>query len=95
MNKSRAIKLKCLDCSGNIPKEVTLCLLVDCPLWPFRFGYSIKDKRFKKRMDSAKKNYPEDYREMSELFSAYLETPSNSLENAHIHTFLTENIEFK
>ena len=69
MNKARAIKLNCLDCSGDSPKEVTLCHIVECPLWPFRFGYSTKDKRYKKRMESAKRNYPKEYQEISELIT--------------------------
>ncbi len=69
MNKSQAIKVQCLDCSGGSPKEVTLCHIVNCPLWPFRFGYSTKDKRYKRRMEAAKRNYAEDYREMLKLIS--------------------------
>jgi len=68
LNKSQAIKAKCLDCGGS-PKEVTLCHIVNCPLYPFRFGYSIRDKRFKKRMEAAKRNYPEEYKEMLKLIS--------------------------
>ena len=68
MNKSHAIKAKCHDCAGS-PKEVTLCHIVNCPLYPFRFGYSIRDKRFKKRMEAAKRNYPEEYKEMLKLIS--------------------------
>ncbi len=68
MNKSQAIKAKCHDCGGS-PKEVTLCQIVDCPLWQFRFGYSQKDKRYKKRMGAAERNYPEEYKEMLKLIS--------------------------
>ncbi|HIH96133.1 MAG TPA: hypothetical protein HA348_01345 [Thermoplasmata archaeon] len=75
MNKSDAIRKKCLDCSGS-PKEVTLCHIVDCPLWPFRFGYSIKDKRYRQRMEAAKKRYPKEYKEMMQLL---LEYPINTL----------------
>jgi hypothetical protein len=34
----KAIRVKCLDCSGGRPKEVRLCESVDCPLHRFRFG---------------------------------------------------------
>lgn len=34
----RAIKDKCLDCSGGSHNEVTLCAIKDCALWPFRKG---------------------------------------------------------
>ena len=69
MNKSQAIRLYCLDHSGDSPKEVTLCHLVDCMLYPFRFGYSNKDKRYEKRMKTAERNYPEEYKEVQRLLS--------------------------
>jgi hypothetical protein len=34
----RAIRAKCLDCSGGSKKEVELCQVKDCPLWCFRSG---------------------------------------------------------
>ena len=34
----RAIRKKCLDCSANERKEVELCPIRHCPLFPFRFG---------------------------------------------------------
>lgn len=33
-----AIRAKCLDCSGGSWKEVELCVLPNCPLYPYRFG---------------------------------------------------------
>ena len=38
VTSTKAIRLKCLDCTGNQPKEVRLCPIVDCPLWSFRMG---------------------------------------------------------
>jgi hypothetical protein len=32
------IRLKCLDCCADSPKEVRLCPCEDCVLWPVRFG---------------------------------------------------------
>ena len=34
----KAIRLKCLDCSGDSPNEVKLCPVTDCELYPFRLG---------------------------------------------------------
>jgi len=34
----RAIRMKCLDCSNNSPKEVARCEMMDCSLHQFRFG---------------------------------------------------------
>ena len=32
----RAVRLKCLDCSGNSQKLVDRCNIRDCPLFPYR-----------------------------------------------------------
>jgi hypothetical protein len=34
----KAIRAKCLDCCCYQPKEVRLCTVKTCPLWPFRMG---------------------------------------------------------
>ena len=34
----KAIRQKCLDCSGNQPKEVRFCPCTDCPLFSHRLG---------------------------------------------------------
>lgn len=34
----RAIRLKCIDCSGGSRNEVAACLVADCPLYPFRMN---------------------------------------------------------
>lgn len=34
----KAIREKCLDCCCDSHKEVTLCQVKDCTLYPFRFG---------------------------------------------------------
>lgn len=33
-----AIRKNCLDCSAGSSKEVALCVIPDCPLYPYRFG---------------------------------------------------------
>jgi hypothetical protein len=45
-----AIRKKCIDCSGGSRKEVRLCPVVACPLWPYRFG---------KRPETKAKTHPE------------------------------------
>jgi hypothetical protein len=34
----KAIRAKCLDCSGGLQSEVRGCLVRDCALYPFRMG---------------------------------------------------------
>jgi hypothetical protein len=39
----RAIRRKCLDCSGGSPEEADRCEVYDCPLHPFRRGLPAVD----------------------------------------------------
>ena len=34
----KAIRKKCLDCSYFQPKEVRKCTVIDCSIYPYRFG---------------------------------------------------------
>ncbi|MBD5608003.1 MAG: hypothetical protein HDQ93_04035 [Desulfovibrio sp.] len=34
----KAIKLKCLECSGGVREEVQFCQIPACPLYPYRLG---------------------------------------------------------
>ncbi len=40
----KAIRLKCLDCSNDQPKEVRLCPIEKCALFQFRFGKNPRRK---------------------------------------------------
>ena len=35
-----AIRAKCIDCSTGSMKEVRECVMLDCPLYPYRLGKS-------------------------------------------------------
>lgn len=61
--RARAIKEHCLECSGGTTPEVTLCGLVDCPLWGYRFGTSPAAGSFKVRMDTAKSSKPDEFKD--------------------------------
>lgn len=39
----QAMRAKCLDCSGGQPKEVRLCPVTNCALWPYRMGKRPKE----------------------------------------------------
>jgi hypothetical protein len=67
MNRTKAIKVHCLECAGDSAKEVTLCAITDCPLWQFRTGSLPRSTVYKKRMAKAKKRWPNDYKEMEVL----------------------------
>lgn len=40
----KAIRQKCLDCSGEGESWVRQCELTKCPLWPYRMGRKPKEK---------------------------------------------------
>ena len=92
MNKSQAIRRKCLECNGS-PLEVSLCTVVLCELWPYRFGYSMKDKRFMRRMVTAKKNHPEKFKEVVKLVRETLSEQPITPKNAQIRMFFEEDFE--
>lgn len=34
----KAIRAKCVECSGGVLKEVRECRVQSCPIWPYRMG---------------------------------------------------------
>lgn len=44
ITRGKAIRMKCLECSGGQRAEVRLCEMRECPLWPFRLGKEITDQ---------------------------------------------------
>ena len=45
----KAIRARCLDCSGGQHSEVRKCVAFDCPSWAYRMGDNPFDKRSKVR----------------------------------------------
>lgn len=61
-NPVKAIRQKCLDCSCGQVKEVELCPIPDCALYPFRFGTNpyrkpMSEEQRAKLAETARKNY--------------------------------------
>lgn len=52
-NLWKAIRAKCVVCSGGVGIEADACNLKVCPLFPYRFGVP-KDKVSAKRMKKSK-----------------------------------------
>ena len=65
----KAIRAKCLDCSGGNPNEVKLCPVEKCSLYPFRLGKNPYSKR---------REYTE---EEKEKFSEYLKKAREAKNN--------------
>ncbi len=51
----KAIRKKCLDCCNYQSKEVRLCTIVNCAIYPYRFGR----RPNKATVDTLKKFYDE------------------------------------
>ena len=51
----KAVRAKCLDCSGGSAKEVRECDISTCALWPFRFGKN-PNRKPRKLTEQQRKN---------------------------------------
>jgi hypothetical protein len=54
MKPLKAIRKKCIDCSGGSVKEVARCEITDCALHPFRMGKN-PNRKGKGNQDNLKK----------------------------------------
>ena len=45
LNRRKAVRERCLNCTGWSHKEVTNCILKDCQLYPFRSGKGKQDAK--------------------------------------------------
>lgn len=52
----KAIKAKCLDCSGEVKKEVRECIILDCPLYSFRLGKNPNRKGLSQKTSPSQEN---------------------------------------
>ena len=44
VSRSKAIRLKCIDCCAGQIAEVRKCPAEQCPLWRYRMGKEIRDE---------------------------------------------------
>ena len=44
ISRSKAIRLKCIDCCCGNMAEVRKCVLTECPLWRYRMGKEENDE---------------------------------------------------
>ena len=52
----KAIRAKCIDCCAGQPKEVRLCSIEKCPLYPYRMGHRPKDDNLTAEMENGVKS---------------------------------------
>ena len=55
LSRTKAIRMKCLDCSGDNMAEVRKCPATNCPLWRYRMGREENDE-FKPVREKRKKS---------------------------------------
>lgn len=51
ISRTKAIRLKCLDCCAYQANEVKECTNTKCPLWRYRMGYEEKDDLYYQRQE--------------------------------------------
>lgn len=56
ISRSKAIRLKCLDCCGGNMAEVRKCPATHCPLWRYRMGKEENDELKPARKKGEKTN---------------------------------------
>ncbi len=49
LNRRKAIRERCLNCSGWFPREVSNCGFVDCSLYPFRSGKGKQNPKLREK----------------------------------------------
>ena len=47
LDRRKAIRVKCLNCSAWVPKEVRNCEFTDCELYPYRSGKGKQDPKLR------------------------------------------------
>lgn len=55
LTPTKAIRAKCLDCCCGSAKEVRLCPIKKCPLYPYRFGKRPKADKNIEESDNGEK----------------------------------------
>ena len=67
LTRTKAIRLKCLDCCCGVSAEVKLCTCVTCPLYPYRLGRSPKDEQELTAKTNIENNYEKTRSEAQKL----------------------------
>lgn len=90
MTRSKAIREKCRECAGETAKEVTLCHIFNCTLWPFRFGNSLKSTSFIKRMNLGKERHPKEFAEIKSILLKEGMDYYNNIQNKGIQAYVAQ-----
>lgn len=61
LSRSKAIRLKCLDCCAGQSAEVRKCPATHCPLWRYRMGHEENDELKSKKTLSKNPDISDDF----------------------------------
>ena len=63
VSRSKAIRLKCIDCCAGNMAEVRRCPATQCPLWRYRMGKEIRDDETLSENPSFSDDFEDEYLE--------------------------------
>jgi hypothetical protein len=63
LQRDQAVRLHCLECAGENSTEVTLCPCTACPLWGFRMGNILNNKKARDRFEEYQEREPKEFEE--------------------------------
>lgn len=61
VSRSKAIRLKCIDCCCGNMAEVRNCPSTNCPLWRYRMGHEENDELKPKKTSSKTTDFSDDF----------------------------------
>lgn len=61
VSRSKAIRLKCIDCCCGNMAEVRNCPATNCPLWRYRMGHEENDELKPKKISSKNTDFSDEF----------------------------------
>ena len=61
LSRSKAIRMKCIDCCCGNMAEVRRCPVTNCPLWRYRMGHEENDELKPKKTSSENIELSDDF----------------------------------
>lgn len=52
LTRAQAIRWKCADCTNGQYREIKLCTIKTCPLWPYRLGSEARGREVEAEVEA-------------------------------------------